>query len=362
MALKRCFVFDRKLCAVDESAGQDEMSQPLLFTWPDEELSDRLRHFSFAQGMIDFARAFADAGDPLELFNSASDTSVVRQCCDDVWIVLSVELNAGRCSEAQHPPIKALCKLIATQVALFCGSIRDAIDGAVMEDDGARVVDRLRAARTKLRKVEQLEEALAAGDREHEEGHTEKLSSRPLLEQELISLEARSPLPRLKLQLRFIILELIREFNDESCFDHLHLFHSLGEFGGFHFCPCDRLTYLSVQYFVNTLTFRFPQIERCALLFDGRIVWASIPTAQLKSVYAYLRTRAMRTAVDDASRFSQPFVHDIDGELFARYVYCGADADADVPAAAALEGGTARSAVGGSSDGVTIVRSAHGHP
>ena len=89
-------------------------------------------------------------------------------------------------------------------------------------------------------------------------------------------------------RLRFIVLEVIREFNDEQCFDYLHLFHSLGQFGGFHFCPCDRLTYLSVQYFVSTLRFRFKQIERCAMLFDGRIVWSCIPVAQMRSVYTQL--------------------------------------------------------------------------
>ena len=340
--LKRVHLFDRSLCAVDEGAGTEEMAQPLLFTWPDEDLADRLRHFSFAQGMIDFARAFSEPDDPLQVWGSASETAIVHKCEDDVWCVLSVELDGAQAPEAQHPPLKALCKSIATHVTLFCRSVRAVIDEATMEDPASdsgsralvRVVDRLRHVRAKLRSVNALEAALAAGDRVKEAHHDAKLASKPMLEQELISLTARSPLPRLKKQLRFVVLELIREFTDERCFDHPHLFHSLGDFGGFHFCPCDRLTYLSVQYFVSTLRFRFKQIERCAMLFDGRIVWSCIPVAQMRSVYTYLRTRSMRKAVEDAARFSQPFVHDVDGELFARFVYDDAEEAAKTAAAA----------------------------
>eukprot|EP00941_MAST-03F_sp_MAST-3F-sp1_P001784 g1784.t1 len=177
------------------------------------------------------------------------------------------------------------------------------------------LVDDLQEMRKKVRKAREAEVAIAEGDRA-ETGKLRKLiSSIPELEQQLERLEERSPLPDLRRKLAFGMSTALVEMPLPP-----HVFHSMK---AHHFCPIDRITYLSIQYFIGLLRNRFSEVSHLGFFFDRFLVWHNLPSNKLLgTLYRAMQGNTIRTLIDKAQQMSFPFVLEADGSLFIRDVYC----------------------------------------
>ncbi|XP_044269860.1 vacuolar fusion protein CCZ1 homolog [Tribolium madens] len=64
--------------------------------------------------------------------------------------------------------------------------------------------------------------------------------------------------------------------------DILNVFH------GIQYLPLDKLTFLKVQCFINSLECEYPEIEYTAFLYNDHLIWSGFEPKDMKIVYQYL--------------------------------------------------------------------------
>lgn len=95
----------------------------------------------------------------------------------------------------------------------------------------------------------------------------------------------------------------------------LNLQHSdiLSIFCGIQYLPLDKLTFLKVQCFLNSLECNYPLIENIAFLYNDHLIWSGLEPEDMKIVYQYivntLLPATMETELQGGSmpRNSSPF-------------------------------------------------------
>jgi hypothetical protein len=59
-------------------------------------------------------------------------------------------------------------------------------------------------------------------------------------------------------------------------------------FCGIQYLPLDKLTFLKVQCFINTLECDYPEVEYTAFLYNDHLIWSGLEPKDMKIVYQYL--------------------------------------------------------------------------
>ena len=74
----------------------------------------------------------------------------------------------------------------------------------------------------------------------------------------------------------------------------LHSADLLDVFGGIHFLPLDKTTFLRIQCFINAVEERFPAVKYTAFLYNDLLVWSSLAQVDIRILYSYLTKSLLR--------------------------------------------------------------------
>jgi hypothetical protein len=70
----------------------------------------------------------------------------------------------------------------------------------------------------------------------------------------------------------------------------------LDVFGGIHFLPLDKTTFLRIQCFINAVEEHFPAIKYTAFLYNDLLVWSSLAQVDIRILYSYLTKSLLPSA------------------------------------------------------------------
>eukprot|EP00743_Colponemidia_sp_Colp-15_P008369 GILK01009090.1.p1 GENE.GILK01009090.1~~GILK01009090.1.p1 ORF type:complete len:481 (+),score=62.82 GILK01009090.1:158-1444(+) len=106
--------------------------------------------------------------------------------------------------------------------------------------------------------------------------------------------------------------------------DYIGLFT---DFDGFHFCPVDRATFLTVQYFTSVMENAVPELKSAVLLFNGHVVYSGVEQPDLRALHSYVlstgrfgETSVLKLAKPPFARPPVPHENEVFGSDYGRCI------------------------------------------
>jgi hypothetical protein len=261
VSLQYAFIFDRRLDAVDEGAGEDEKLEQVLFFWPPQTSAfHQLMRVGLATGVMSFCRAFSGE-DVVDGVQMEAQYYTFLECEPDIWMVWVVSnprklegfggrrgavLSKTRQVDHVFNPhtLREHMRGIHGIYRLFHGSLRSRI----APGGDLSTMHRLMEVRRDLRKAREMSEKIAEGAVTSTDANLARAAQVPGLEAELLAQEAASTVTAVRRQLRQVVGQFLTD-DFTKRWDH----HSFAYQTAVTRCAVERFTYLSVHYFTSTV-------------------------------------------------------------------------------------------------------------
>ena len=322
-------VIDRHLECHDEGSSERERAASILFFHPRETLvSDRLKLVSLCIGVIDFARSFSSGSpDNVNDIQLQDKYFVFHEVEPEIWMVMVLQnplVNclplhyrrdvSGRklCGAHESSYARAAMRSFYRTFRLFYIGIGHALHS---NEHHEKVIDLL-CLRRKERKLSQLRTAIDAGDIVKTDAIVAKLADYDTVVSDLSVAETKSPIIGVRANLSKIVQQHLGISDVVN--GNIHFFRS---HSGFHFYPVDRVTYLSIQYFINSIKQTFPLVAHLGFIFDGHLIWHNFGRHTMQALQEALDLPLLRDAMNLSRRASLPFVLGQDGAVLVHRIY-----------------------------------------
>jgi hypothetical protein len=213
-SLQYAFIFDRRLRAEDEAAGEQEKLEQVLYFWPPQTSGfQQIVRISLCSGVLDFCRSFSGAA-AVDGVQMEDQYYTFYECEEDIWMVWVVrnprtlEFGGRRgptLSKTKHmrnnfrpTTLREQLRGMHSIYTLFHGSLR----ASIAPGGDLSFMHELMAKRRALRKALEMKEQLDEGSVASTEFNVARAAQVPALEAELKVLEAGSTVTRVRRQLR----------------------------------------------------------------------------------------------------------------------------------------------------------------
>eukprot|EP00750_Incisomonas_marina_P016962 INCI19694.2.p1 GENE.INCI19694.2~~INCI19694.2.p1 ORF type:complete len:552 (-),score=107.42 INCI19694.2:459-2114(-) len=334
-SLQYAFIFDRRLGVADESAGEQEKLEQVLFFWPPQTSAfQQIMRISLCSGVLDFCHSFSGAA-LVDGVQMEEQYYTFYECEKDIWMVWVVSNPrklefGGRRGPVlsktesmrnifQPSTLREQLQSMHAIYRLFHGSIRSNI----APDGDLSVMHDLMAKRRALRKALEMQEKLDDGAVTRTEGNLARAAQAPALTEELREMEATSTVTEVRRQLRQIVSQFL---SDEFVqrWDH----HPFTYQRAVSRCSVERFTFLSVQYFASTVkTGLDGMVQNLVVFNENDLIWSDYDERVLDLICTALQSPAMARSWSQSERMSLPFLLESNGHVMARRIILDQSSD-----------------------------------